>query len=52
MLLQHGFLVIDNAALHKSKVTQNMITDASYILEYIPTYSPDLKPIEHKWPQG
>lgn len=29
-----------------------MITANGHILEYLPTYSPDLNPIEHKWAEA
>ena len=29
-----------------------MIAQAGHILEYLPPYSPDLNPIEHKWAQA
>lgn len=45
-------LVMDNAPFHKRKDTQKAITDAKHILEYLPSYSPDLNPIEHKWAQS
>lgn len=45
-------LVMDNASFHKRKDTQKAITDAKHILEYLPPYSPDLNPIEHKWAQS
>ncbi|MGG2140480.1 transposase [Symbiopectobacterium sp. RP] len=31
---------------------QQVIIDAGYMVEYLPTYSPDLNPIEHKWAQA
>jgi transposase len=31
---------------------QNMITESGHILLYLPTYSPDLNPIEKKWAQA
>ena len=45
-------LVMDNATFHKRKDTQKAIVDAGHILEYLPPYSPDLNPIEHKWAQA
>ena len=45
-------LVMDNAAFHKRKDTREMIENAGYTLEYLPPYSPDLNPIEHKWAQA
>lgn len=45
-------LVMDNAAFHKRADIRQLIEDAGHILEYLPTYSPDLNPIEHKWAQS
>ena len=44
-------IIMDNASFHKRQDTQNAIRSAGFILEYLPTYSPDLKPIEKKWAQ-
>lgn len=45
-------VVMDNAAFHKRMDIQKMIQDAGHTLEYLPAYSPDLNPIEHKWAQS
>ena len=45
-------LVMDNAAFHKRQDTQAVIKAAGHTLEYLPPYSPDLNPIEHKWAQA
>jgi transposase len=45
-------IVMDNAAFHKSSEMKNIIESAGHILEYLPPYSPDLNPIEHKWAQA
>ena len=45
-------IVLDNATFHKRQDTQTMIAHAGHILEYLPPYSPDLNPIEHKWAQA
>jgi transposase len=47
-----SILVMDNASFHKSKSMQEKIKDAGHTLEYLPAYSPDLNPIEHKWAQA
>ncbi|WP_347889076.1 IS630 family transposase [Nitrosomonas europaea] len=44
-------VVMDNATFHKRLDIQNAITQAGHTLEYLPVYSPDLNPIEHKWAQ-
>jgi transposase len=40
---------MDNAAFHKDKTMQEQLIKAEITLEYLPPYSPDLNPIEHKW---
>ena len=45
-------VVMDNAAFHKDSVMQEQIKEAGHILVYLPPYSPDLNPIEHKWAQA
>jgi transposase len=51
-LPENSVIVMDNAAFHKGKDMQNMITESGHILLYLPTYSPDLNPIEKKWAQA
>ena len=45
-------IVMDNAAFHKRADIRQLIEGAGHILEYLPAYSPDLNPIEHKWAQA
>ena len=40
-------LVMDNASFHKSAETKRLIEEANSKLLFLPTYSPDLNPIEH-----
>jgi transposase len=42
-------IVLDNATFHKSPKTQDLVTRFACHLLYLPTYSPDLNPIEHCW---
>lgn len=51
-LSTQSVLVMDNAAFHKGKSMQQKIKAAGHTLEYLPPYSPDLNPIEHKWAQA
>ena len=44
-------IVMDNATFHKRHDIIQAIQNAGHILEYLPPYSPDLNPIEHKWAQ-
>jgi transposase len=50
-LPKNSVLVMDNATFHKRSDTQNQIKNAGCFLQYLPPYSPDLNPIEHKWAQ-
>ena len=47
-----SILVMDNATFHKRRDTQAAMGHAGHTLEYLPPYSPDLNPIEHKWAQA
>jgi transposase len=40
---------MDNASFHKSPKIQQLIEARGAKLLYLPTYSPDLNPIEHCW---
>jgi transposase len=40
---------MDNATFHKNQAILDMIKTAGHIVEFLPAYSPDLNPIEHKW---
>ncbi len=51
-LPKNSVIVMDNATFHKRCDTQALIKEAGCTLEYLPTYSPDLNPIEHKWAQA
>ena len=51
-LLSACVIVMDNAAFHKQQDIQDVIAKAGHMLEYLPAYSPDLNPIEHKWAQS
>ena len=47
-----SIIVMDNASFHKRPNTLKLIASAGHTLEYLPPYSPDLNPIEHKWAQA
>ena len=51
-LPKDSVIVLDNATFHKNKDMQDYIRKAGFTLEYLPPYSPDLNPIEHKWAQA
>lgn len=44
-------LVMDNASFHKREETEKAIVNSGFDLLFLPTYSPDLNPIENKWAQ-
>ena len=48
----HCVIVMDNASFHKRQDIQQAMSKAGHLLEYLPPYSPDLNPIEHKWAQA
>jgi transposase len=45
-------IVMDNASFHKRLDIQDSIRHAGHILRFLPPYSPQLNPIEHKWAQA
>ena len=51
-LPKESVIVMDNASFHKNKDMKDKIVIAGHTLEYLPTYSPDLNPIEHKWAEA
>jgi len=44
----NSVIVMDNASFHKQDDARQLIEQAGHSLEFLPPYSPDLKPIEHK----
>lgn len=48
----NSVVVMDNAAFHKRADIQQLFEPAGHVLEYLPSYSPDLNPIERKWAQA
>jgi transposase len=52
LLPPNAIIVMDNASFHLNSDVRTYIEQAGHILEYLPTYSPDLNPIEHKWAQA
>jgi len=50
-LPEQSVLVMDNATFHKRLDMKQAIKRKSHTLLYLPSYSPDLNPIEHKWAQ-
>ena len=43
---QESFVIMDNASFHKTEKTKKLLTTRGHKLIYLPTYSPDLNPIE------
>ena len=51
-LPEKSVVVMDNATFHKSETMQKALENAGHTLLYMPSYSPDLNPIEKKWAQA
>ncbi|WP_342668157.1 IS630 family transposase [Candidatus Arsenophonus triatominarum] len=51
-LPENSVIFMDNASFHKGKNIEQAIINAGHQIEYLPVYSPDLNPIEHKWSQA
>jgi transposase len=51
-LPSNSVIVMDNASFHKRLDIQNAIRHAGHVLLFLPPYSPQLNPIEHKWAQA
>ena len=50
-LSKNSYLIMDNASFHKGEEIESIIKLSGINLIYLPTYSPDLNPIEKKWAQ-
>ncbi len=50
-LPKDSYLIMDNASFHKGEDIEDLIKSYGINLIYLPTYSPDLNPIEKKWSQ-
>ena len=48
----NSVVIMDNATFHQRADIRQLLEHAGHVLEYLPTYSPDLNPIEHKWAQA
>jgi transposase len=51
-LPEKSIIVMDNASFHKSSSVKQLIHDNRHTLIFLPPYSPDLNPIEHKGTQA
>ena len=40
---------MDNSSFHKARNIKKILNNQGYELLMLPTYSPDLNPIEHLW---
>lgn len=45
----NSVIVMDNATFHKSQEMKEALEKENHAILYLPPYSPDLNPIEHKW---
>ena len=52
ILPSKSVIVMDNASFHKRLDIQKVIAQANHTLLFLPPYSPELNPIEHKWAQA
>jgi transposase len=51
-LRQHkpdAVLVMDNLSAHKAKAVRELLDRSKFSYRYLPSYSPDLNPIEPAW---
>ena len=45
-------VVLDGAPFHKRSDIRDIVESKGHTLEFLPSYSPDLNPIEKKWSQA
>lgn len=48
-LPKNSMLIWDNASFHKSQALRELVEESGHTMIFLPAYSPDLNPIEHKW---
>ena len=51
-LPENSVVITVNASFYKSLTTKEVLTEHRHELEFLPPYSPDFNPIEHKWAQS
>ena len=51
-LPENSVVIMDNASFHKGYRTEEILSEHGHKLEFLPTYSPDLNPIERRWAQA
>lgn len=49
---QNSVIILDNATFHKRNDALQAVQQQGHTLEFLPSYSPDLNPIEKKWAQA
>ena len=49
VLMPGQTVIMDNARFHKAPKTRELIESKGCSLLYLPPYSPDFNPIEHRW---
>lgn len=52
ILPEQAVLVLDNASFHKATIIKETLETANITTLFLPPYSPDFNPIEHKWAQA
>lgn len=51
ILKKDQIIILDNAKFHKGEDIKELIESKECRIKYLPSYSPDLNPIEKKWAQ-
>jgi hypothetical protein len=51
-LSPQSIVIMDNATFHQGEEMKEALREGGHTLLYLPPYSPDLNPIEHKWAQA
>lgn len=51
-LPDNSVLVLDNASFHQPIIIEQKLARHGHHVLFLPTYSPELNPIEHKWAQA
>lgn len=52
LLPPRSVVVLDNVSFHKSPKIAKAMREEGHLLKFLPPYSPDFNPIEHKWAEA